>query len=79
MYGAIAAASALDHPTRSIASLQGSRDQVVVTARVVAATTELMDVLADGSTSLARAMDCVDAKNKAATNFSRHTGVRWPL
>jgi hypothetical protein len=79
MYQMASVASALDHPALGGTSFGGSREQVIATAHVVAATRDLRTCLASDTSGLKQVMSSIDRKNAAAKEFTRQTGISWPL
>ncbi len=79
VYQLVVAASALDRPEVSHVSIGGSRDQVLATARVVAATRELNGTLRNPGSTLESVTNSINRKNRFAGEFLRLTGAPWPL
>ena len=79
MFPALAAASVVGHQSAPIVDLGGTRQQVMATARVMAATSDLNDMLASKNQGLENVMKSVDRKNAAAAEFLQHVGSPWPL
>jgi len=79
VYQLVTAASALDRPEVSHVSIGGSRDQVLATVRVVAATRDLSSTLQDPAATLESVTNSINRKNRFAGEFLRLTGAPWPL
>jgi len=79
VYQVVVAASALDRPEVSQVSVGGNRDQVLATARVVAATRDLNTTLRDPAATLESVTNSINRKNRFAGEFLRLTGASWPL